>query len=423
MTSQGKPKGDSRLVIFVGPHKSASSSIQEFFIRHAHSPKNTTIKQENINHPSLVNWTWPYVIRRRMYQSRKGFAPLVTEFEDSGWEEVLHETILDVWNTSQSKQLILGTEELDRFGKTPWSHRDGLTAIQKLIQLLHPDKVDIVLNYRRPRSHQWISIWKQLTRREKTTPAYGEYLCRRKEYDMLWEYLDCVANPIGLANALAERFGSQATIHILDMQGVEAADLDVSHVLTCDILGDVPCSDGWVEGMEHPQRLNQKFGNPGITQHQLEEMEWFFIQRDCAFQKALANQSNLQVHYGDTIWEHCNDPHPGFGNTTLLLELLQSQVGCGGTDSNTIIQKLLKLPRSEGSSEQKSIGTQKKMVKAIKTTVTASTGSILSDGNNNDWMQNAIKTQIFTLLASMIVFICFLVRRIKWKGEDRRNRF
>jgi hypothetical protein len=176
-----------------------------------------------------------------------------------------------------------------------------------------------------------------------------------------------------------------------------AADLDVSHVLACDMLGDVPCLDGWVEGMAHPQRLNQKFGNPGITQHQLEEIEWFFIQRDCAFQKASANQPNLQVHYGVTMWEHCNDPHPGFGNTTLLLELLQSQVGCGGTDSNTIIQKLLKLPRSEGSSEQKSIGTQKKMVKAIKTTMTASTGSILSDGNNNnDWMQNAIKTQIFT---------------------------
>eukprot|EP00980_Cylindrotheca_fusiformis_P026666 scaffold16853_cov64-Cylindrotheca_fusiformis.AAC.1 len=85
----------SRLVIFVGPHKSASSSIQEFFIRYAHSPKNTTIKSENVKHPSLVNWTWPYVVRRKMYQSRKGFAPLVTEVNDADWEKMIHDTILE----------------------------------------------------------------------------------------------------------------------------------------------------------------------------------------------------------------------------------------------------------------------------------------------------------------------------------------
>eukprot|EP00980_Cylindrotheca_fusiformis_P026665 scaffold16852_cov83-Cylindrotheca_fusiformis.AAC.1 len=335
----------SRLVIFVGPHKSASSSIQEFFIRYAHSPKNTTIKSENVKHPSLVNWTWPYVVRRKMYQSRKGFAPLVTEVNDADWEKMIHDTILEVWNTSESKQLILGTEELDRFGMTPWSHRDGLRAIEKIINLLHPGSVDIVLNYRRPRSHQWLSIWKQLTRREKKMPAYGEYLCRGKERAMIWEYLDCVANPIGLAYALAERFGSQATIHILDMQGIEAAELDVSHVLACDILEDVPCSDGWVQGMEHPPRLNQKFGNPGISQAQLEEMEWFFVQRDCTFEKALMSEPNLRMHHGDSIWEHCNDPHPGFGNTTVLLQLLQSQVGCTKANSNAIVKELLQQPR------------------------------------------------------------------------------
>lgn len=412
---------EGRLVIFVGPHKSASSSVQEFFIHHAHSPKNTTNPEENKKHPSLVNWTWPYVIRRRMYQSRKGFAPLVTEADDASWEKVLHDTIMEVWNASDSKQLILGTEELDRFGETPWSHRDGLLAIEKVIKLLNPGSVDIVLNYRRPRSHQWISIWKQLTRREKKTPAYGEYLCRANERNMIWEYLDCVANPIGLASALAKRFGSLAKIHVLDMQGVESAELDVSHVLACDILEDVPCSEGWVEGMAHPPRLNQKFGNPGITQKQLEEMEWFFIQRDCTFQRTLDTEPSLRVHHGDSMWEHCNDPHPGFGNTTLLLKLLQSQVGCVKKDANTIVKELLQQPRTDvfsNKEEQELTSPQETLAKvtAHAPAATAHEGPMPND-IQHDWMQDAIKTQLYTLLAAVAIFISFLLRRIRWKRK------
>ncbi|CAJ1959697.1 unnamed protein product [Cylindrotheca closterium] len=426
---------NSRLVVFVGPHKSASSSIQEFFLRHAPSAHNGTGgKLIQNHHPSLANWTWPFIIRRRSYQPRKGFAPLVTEYEDPGWEKTIHETILNVWNSNdnQKQQIILGTEELDRFGKTPWSGRDGLAAIEKLITLLQPDSIDIVVNYRRPRSHQWISIWKQLTRREKKTPAYSEYLCRDNAQDMLWEYLNCVANPIGLAGALIEQFGDRATIHILDMDGISKKDLDVSHVFACRVLKDVPCStdNEWVDGMPHPALLNQKFGNPGITQQQLDEMEWMFLQRDCSYfeDKSFLQNPNLKVHYGDTMLQPCSAlatngiPRSSFANTTILLKLLQAQIGCDGTTIEDVLRnvqpgvalKIMPGAKSSSIAEAQSNGG----LRTLPTEIHPSNIEMSSD-LTQDAM---IRMQLYALLVGVAAFICLFLRRIKLKRNKSRRR-
>ena len=180
-----------RLVIFAGPHKSASSTVQEFFMKTASS-----ISQ---HHPALVNWTWPYNPRRRSYLPRKGFAPLVVE--GPGFVQLIHDTICSVWNSSDT-HLILGTEELDRFGTAPWSGRDGLGAIRGVYNVTRPSSMEIVVNYRRPRRDQWVSIWKQLTRSDPI--PYAQFLCDPSEYLGIWEYLDSVANPLGLAKAVVQ---------------------------------------------------------------------------------------------------------------------------------------------------------------------------------------------------------------------------
>lgn len=384
-----------RMVVFAGPHKSASSSVQELFMKHAStrapSDDPSWKIQEHPHHPSLENWTWPWNPRRRSYLPRKGFAPLVTE--EIGFHKLIWKTITEIWQTYETHNLIWGTEELDRFGKVPWSGRDGIEAIRGVQRAIianasstitatdvvdanddhsQKDHLEVVVNYRRPRSGQWISIWKQLTRTQKTNQTYGAFLCNPKEYQRIWEYLDCVSNPMGLVQALLDapptasfnddNDNTQANspvvsesmtlpwkVHLLDMQGIANEDRDVGHVLACDVLG-VPCTeDHWLPQITNrPIVKNAKQGHPGLTPQDMTDVEWVFLQRDCAYQQSFAKaqkEDRLTLHYADTLWEACQEHKPSvathnaytlFANTTFLLSLLQGQMGCGSTETSNI---------------------------------------------------------------------------------------
>jgi hypothetical protein len=214
--------------------------------------KSTTTFQR---HPSLINWTWPYIIRRRSYLPRKGFAPLITE-STIGFHQLIWDTMKQVWDnttttttttngtTKQQQHMIWGSEELDRFGPTPWSHRNGIHAIQQVAQRMTPTHLDFVINDRQPRHSQWISIWKQLHRSKRLYDgmrygsSYGNFLGDPQEADRIWEYLDCVSNPLGLISTLFDTFATTTTIkfqtiniHLMDMKGIENRKRDISHVI------------------------------------------------------------------------------------------------------------------------------------------------------------------------------------------------
>lgn len=116
--------------------------------------------------------------------------------------------LLEVWHEKSETtgewvhpNIIWGTEELDRFGKVPWSGRNGLLAMEKVWDLIRLPQLEVIVNYRRPHRDQWISIWKQLTRMDGNV-TYSEFICDEEQYSRLWEYLDCVANPLGFVEAL-----------------------------------------------------------------------------------------------------------------------------------------------------------------------------------------------------------------------------
>jgi hypothetical protein len=92
------------------------------------------------------------------------------------------------------------------FGAAPWLHRNGIDdAIQGVYNITQPREFQVVVNYRRPRRDQWISIWKQLTRSEPK--PYSEFICNENVEEQLriWKCLDCVANPLGLVQALLQQ--------------------------------------------------------------------------------------------------------------------------------------------------------------------------------------------------------------------------
>lgn len=444
------------MVVFAGPHKSASSSVQELFMKYA----GTGPEGKLVKHPSLQHWTWPWNPRRRSYLPRKGFAPLVTE--EIGFHRLIWDTILQVWNATdaengefQNPNLIWGTEELDRFGTTPWSGRNGLEAIQKVWNLTRPElpSLDIVVNYRRPHRDQWISIWKQLMRKEEDAVEYKRFLCDPEEYLRIWEYLDCVANPLGLVQALLDFWDAErkhhhhhhhgddenknmeetlVTIHLLDMKGVADMKRDVGHVIACDVLGVECTADHWLPDVERPILQNAKSGNPGLTAEQMEEIEWVLRQRDCSYRARLQeatthhddSTTRLVLHYADTLWDTCPPPSntatgntASFANTTFLLDLLQSQLGCGSFRKKTI-SRLMRQQRQqqEGSSTVEDTVQSKKNHRPQRINspllTTTTTTAVIKDDPHSHLVETA-KAQLLVMYALLVLMIGVLIRRLK----------
>ena len=365
------------------------------------------------HHPSLVNWTWPFQPRRRSYLPRKGYAPLVVE--GPGFVKLIHESIEKIWNSSDT-HLILGTEELDRFGTTPWSGRDGLKAIRGVYNLTRPSHMEVVVNYRRPRRDQWISIWKQLTRSNPI--PYAQFLCDPSEYLRIWEYLDSVANPLGLARALLE---DGWNVDLMDMQGISAHELDVAHVIACEVL-QIACDNDWVRGMEKPILQNQKSGNPELSEAQQDDIERILSQRDCGYRDFLLNHPQFQVYHQESMWDDCDHSQNIFVNTTILLDLLQNQMGCG-KGNRTIrewrdeIQKKKIGGKQPVLNKNKQLGSRQKIA-SINQRRPANVEIIQS---HSDDMTQALKMQLVFLFILFLFAGTFLMKHLRCKGFSSRR--
>jgi hypothetical protein len=379
-------ESSKRLVLFAGPHKSASSAVQEFFMRYASNRKE--------KHPALINWTWPHNPRVRSYLPRKGFAPLVVEYENEELRQSIYARLHRLW-TNHTSNIIFGSEEFDRFGDTPWSHRNGMLAIRDILGFTKPDDFSIVVNYRTPRQEQWVSIWKQLTR---THPIpYREYLC--KEDTRTWEYLDSVANPLGLVQAFRS---NNWKVTLIDMGGVEEHGLDVAHVVACEVL-NVPCVGGWLEGPEQILQ-NNKTGDPEMSEQQLEEMEWILRQRDCAYKEKMERDSSINILHRHSLWKDCSSPNADFSNTTFLLNLLRAQMNCGKGEVNVSDMIHATTPPTSAMKIKTQVGDHAR-------------GSYETPGR----LQEAAKLQFLVLVFSLIFSVGVILRQRKsCKTKQRR---
>ena len=250
-------------MVFVGPHKSASSTVQEFLVQYATGrPRYRKLK-------AFQEWRWP-VVKSSPIPARKQWARLAFEERENSRNSSFKQGLRDALNEAYEKasKVAVGSEEFDRFGPVPWSGRDGTVAIQEIIDWSFPvSRVDVVVNFRSPRSSQWISIWKQLMSLDeqdgKVSPVtYPEWICNDGRDPLgtakVWEYLDCVANPLGLALHLLETLPATVKVWLIDMGGVSYQGLDIAHVSACHVLG-LPCKDGWVRGINRTLLANPKF--------------------------------------------------------------------------------------------------------------------------------------------------------------------
>jgi hypothetical protein len=275
----------------------------------------------------------------------------------------LYYTMSFVWDNYKNN-VVFGDEEFDRMGETVHTHRNGLQPLKNIVQLLQPPRLDIVVNYRTPRHEHWLSIWKQLS---GGSSPYRGFVCQGTKP---WEHLETQGNPLAIVHELLGSLGGNVNVNtnwnvtLIDMGGVQRDGLDISHVVACEVLG-VPCDDnGWVQGLEHTSmHANNRSGDPGLTNVQLDELEWILRQRDCSYMTELLEHNNnnkqqqqqqqqLTVLHQDTLWQDCDKFESSFQrslrNTTFLLQLIQSQVDCGrhATDNSTTSQQQAVVRRS-----------------------------------------------------------------------------
>ena len=407
------PKVEQRLVLLAGPHKSGLSKVHRFFRRHI---SNHPEERSYLGKTTLEDWTWPvypYAVfseededyDRNPFDDLVRINPSLSFLEQQDQRRALLSTILAVWGhgrvdpdrlspyskftlPARVNHMILGTPEFGRFGATPYSHRDGLAMIQTLMQILQPMESTIVVIYPTPRYWHWLSLVTKLVGRRAT---YHQFICdsymtwdhgeQKLYYNLSWEYLHSISNPLGLVQDLVNR-GWNVTLIETNINGLSSVNTTLTQLIACQVM-KVPCTpDGEIErnestleylqgnesiallGNESKRKETLPTVDPdeyidyavrsGLTHHQIQQMEEWFRHRDCSYQHTLQHHPRLTVLFQaetsklwsncSKTWHHYSTPVP-LADTTWFSQLLQAQLNC----SKNIQAIQVVFPQSSGN--------------------------------------------------------------------------
>jgi hypothetical protein len=167
-----------------------------------------------------------------------------------------------------------------------------------------------------------------------------------------------VANPLFLVSTLLKH--NVRNVTLIDMGGVERDQLDIAHVISCEVMR-VPCQDGWVQGLNDTAfRSNAHDLDPGLSRIQIEEIEWLLRQRDCSYQSELEpyitdKNGGLTVLHRDSLWKDCEQfdyqVQQDLRNTTWLLHLIQSHANVGPEANRTNITAMMQASKISAANQ------------------------------------------------------------------------
>lgn len=314
-----------RLVVFIGPPKTASTTLQSFLAKYASNdrPESKATAFDTWNYPLLNG------------KDDGGLKDLVLEFEKK--ESTRKEQLL---RQPKNVNLVLGTEYLIFLH----NHTRVLESLQRWTNTTP----EIAIVYRSPRVSHFVSIWKQQTQvwhKEFYQYSFREWMCRPESQLKVLERLDVVANPLGVAYTSLRYW---PTI-LVDTSGFLPGQ-DISHVFGCDVL-NVPCHGRWIQGLEEKViHKNTKKADPNLTRAEQSALEQIFFERDCAFFKELHNHSRLTIVHPNSLWkDHCQGRDGNYKfrqNSTSMLEVMRSIIGCGMEPLDTIANTASSTPPS-----------------------------------------------------------------------------
>ena len=312
-----------RLVIAMGPPKTASTSLQNFLA--TYMSNNNDLREGSSRIDAFSDWHYPLFFDRD-----NGFKELEKGYDHLGFPVIKNM----VQNVSSSTNLVLASEYLINY-KT-WLDGNLWQELANWTGVVQPE---LVLVSRTPRTSHLVSIWKQLTQ-VPWKPTYGfsfqELICNTEASAPIERGLGTFSNPLGVAHNII--FSDSLPVYVLDSGGVAQEDMDICHAFCCSVL-KVNCTDDqkWVRGLEGVTiRSNTRKGDPGLTREQVTQLDRLFQQRDCAYFADLRNHSMFHLLYrSNDLWpDDCSGSIrsvPAYRyNVTVMLEDFRRVLECPG---------------------------------------------------------------------------------------------
>eukprot|EP00934_Nitzschia_sp_Nitz4_P006387 Nitzschia sp. Nitz4//scaffold118_size93875//69130//70782//NITZ4_004796-RA/size93875-processed-gene-0.64-mRNA-1//-1//CDS//3329533748//6377//frame0 len=342
----GNPQ--KQLVVLAGPQRSGMQQVQQFFVQHASNYRS------NQRAESLTGYSWPYVSPDQVPDEYRNLEHdqlldvLVQHYDNETLVNQWMETLTQEWN-SNDFGLVLGSEYLDQDTQ---GHAIGW--IQRMVNAwsLHPHQVHIVMKYETPRMEHWARFYANdyytMVRNNATASFHGEtytdWVCENTDSSLanLYSILETSMNPLGLAKHFREQ---DWMVSILDMDGVDKAQQDISHVIGCRILNNATCHQGWLTNLTamtdastavttldewEEENIIEVAG--GLQEGQWDEVEGWFTDRDCAYRNELMHDEHVRILFKTSIWQNCSTDETSYydylaDSSNLLLEV-QQQLHC-----------------------------------------------------------------------------------------------
>jgi hypothetical protein len=325
-----------RLVVYIGPPKTASTSLQTFLADHAGQSKRRRRKK------AFEGWYYPLFMGDKN-GIRKLHSPNTSPKTAAVTRNAVKKTLR---RQDSSVNLVVASESLIAYAQILDDH-----LFDKLSNWTNVTIPEIVIQSRSPRIDHLISIWKQQTQirgKEWHGWSFPQYMCSNRSYQIVRHRIGLFANPIGIAHDMVHKY--KLPTYVMDMAGISQQGLDVSHAFACSIM-KVNCTEGnkWVQGLEGVTvHANSRRGNPKLSSKQKEEIEKLFHQRDCAYRDELYDHSLFHLLYRhDGFWpEDCTNTEamPVYRyNPSLMLDEIRRIIRCPGYESGHIQQTKLRI--------------------------------------------------------------------------------
>lgn len=333
---------NKEVVFFVGPAAAASTSVERWFYNYYENPDSDQY--------SLRHWRWPIIDgpeSNALDNPYKIFRELVLQPSNNELKQEIYDAIKVAFKESHTG-IILGTEEFDQIG--PYAVYNALDAMKEIMSLVNAKKKDVtvIIDYRTPRFHQWISLWKH----SESELSYKDYMCSSKDDEQSRkERIRQLATHMDPMSAALTYLKEGFKVKIIDMEGVKAVGKDVVNVIVCDILeGKCLLDDKIVYGHRgdetHFNVIEEDFEE--LSQEQIDKAEELFLYRDCALHEELSDYEDLEIFYMDSLFKDCFNENAEKESIYEYLDRtpeavyssLLTQLGCPEADGLSIEQAL-----------------------------------------------------------------------------------
>jgi hypothetical protein len=337
---QPEEKKKHKYVILAGPHKTASTSVQ--FNLYSWSESDLLGDDWAWMHPNLTclreisPMYCPKV--QNVYHHKdwfyKAWACLSMCLYDSlpsnkcaHVKSCYKEGLLSQQETNHHTRFVLGTEwigthlvDLIMRGKETSMLIQGF--IDTLPSSATKDEITFVITYRSPRIDHLRSLWMEVAGHKNET--FRAFLLRG-------DITSPVLDPLSAAEELAAQHGFN--VIVIDMSGIQAKGWDISSVVACQILGNVPChldnmtllhgSNVSAPSLRNVRKNTMEELN-NLTQDETLKIANALQKLDCNSVHAIFNHPRVQIlypyHLNHTLY-YCIQKQPLYSHEQLKIDI------------------------------------------------------------------------------------------------------